>query len=60
MSRCTVTHYTCDCRDKEVDELKCALREAYDQLAWVNREFGPHASTNVVLVRLQKILERGE
>jgi hypothetical protein len=37
-------------------EMLRALKEARKQLAWCNKMFGPHASTNVVLHKLDSFI----
>jgi hypothetical protein len=37
-------------------QLLRTLKEVSAQLAWCNREFGPHASTNLVLKKLGDLL----
>jgi hypothetical protein len=42
------------------EDMLHVLGEARRQLAWCNEEFGPHASTNVVLKKLDFFIEEGD
>jgi len=39
-----------------IEKLEAHIREARSQLAWCNSQYGPDASTNTVLVALDRAL----